>query len=77
MRSGNLFIKAVIVERDGGFYIQLRNRLVKQQPDFPIDRRFTSRAEAKAWGEVFAHASNEIVHDLGKALTPPDWQSPS
>ena len=72
MKSNNLFIKAVVVERDGGFYIQLHDQIAKH-PDFPIQNRFESREEAEAAGEAVAHYANRVISNL----VPPDWQSPS
>ena len=74
--KGNLFVKALVVERDGGFYIQLRDRLAKR-PDYCVPHRFESRKEAQRCAEYFANRTNELTVALYSALMPPGWQSPS
>jgi hypothetical protein len=76
-RPTNLFVVAIITEREGGFYIQLHNRLARQQPDHHIPRRFESRAEAEAAGKILAGEANAIITELGAALAPPGGQSRS
>ena len=48
MRTDNLFVKAIVVERDdGGFYIRLRDRLAAR-PDYCVTCRFASRVGGTA-----------------------------
>ena len=72
MSNAGLFIKAIVTERDGGFYVRLHNRLATI-PDHHIQFRFESRAEARVAGKILAGEANAIIADLA----PPGWQSRS
>jgi hypothetical protein len=74
--NDHLFVKASVVEREGRFYIQLRDRLA-QRPDYCGVRRFASREEAESCALDFADRTNELMNALYSALRPPDWQSDS
>lgn len=63
MTTDNLFVRAIIFNRNGYWRVALRDRLVKR-PDHILARKFASRAEAVRVGNQYAALTSELMDSL-------------
>jgi len=76
VKHGGMFVRAIVIEREGGFFIALRDRLSKR-PDYVLPLKFDSRENALEHCSRCADLANEALSAYARRVATPGWFSDS